>query len=164
MEGHDTCSAWAPLDPVARESAIEFVRGSHAWPPMRQPNFAGMTTQDDARDQVAYDVDGADAHLAPFPDVEGDRGAHDIVGWAMEPGDVVVFNGRAVHGGSGNLARGRGLRVFNTQWCGDDVRVRFRESGMDPDHTDAMRGVGLNDGDRLGNTDLYPMVWCDSRN
>ena len=58
----------------------------------------------------------------------------------------------------------RGLRVFNTQWCGDDVRVRFRESGMDPDHTDAMRGVGLNDGDRLGNTDLYPMVWCDSRN
>jgi ectoine hydroxylase-related dioxygenase (phytanoyl-CoA dioxygenase family) len=76
----------------------------------------------------------------------------------MEPGDVVVFNGRMVHGGSGNLAPDRDLKVFNTQWLGDDVRVVFRPEGMSPDHSAAMTAAGLSSGDRIG-TDLYPQLW-----
>ncbi|MCP4794135.1 MAG: hypothetical protein GY882_12520, partial [Actinomycetia bacterium] len=79
-------------------------------------------------------------------------------GWAMEPGDVVVFNARIVHGGSGNLAPDRELKVFNTQWLGDDVRVLFRPEGMDPDNSAVMTEVGLSSGDRIG-TDLYPELW-----
>ena len=30
VEGADTCSLWIPLDPVRRESAVEFVAGSHS--------------------------------------------------------------------------------------------------------------------------------------
>ena len=73
----------------------------------------------------------------------------------MAPGDCVAFNGRIIHGGSGNLAPDRDLKVFNTQWLGDDVRVCFREEGMDPDHSAVMREQGLEHGDRIG-TDLYP--------
>ena len=76
----------------------------------------------------------------------------------VQPGDVVVFNGRIVHGGSGNLAPDRDLKVFNTQWLGDDVRVLFRPEGMSPDHSAAMTEVGLSSGDRIG-TDLYPQLW-----
>jgi len=50
------------------------------------------------------------------------------------------------------------LRVFNTKWAGDDVRVTFRPTGMDPDHSQVMRDAGLAPGDRLG-TDLYPEIW-----
>ena len=153
VEGFDTCSSWMPLVPVERRSALEFVRGSHRWTERyQQTNFGAMTG--DARDQVDFSTDDR----VPFPDIEGDRESFDIVSWDMEPGDVAIFNARMIHGGSGNLAPDRDLQVFNTQWLGDDVRVRFREEGMDPDHSQVMRSVGLGPGDRMG-TDLYPTVW-----
>lgn len=152
VEGFQTCSSWMPLVPVAKTSCLEIVRGSHRWPEhFQQENFGAMTG--DERDQVSF---GDDA--VPFPDIEGNRDDYDIASWDMEPGDVIVFNGRSIHGGSGNLAEGRELKVFNTKWTGDDVRVIFRSTGMDPDHSEAMTKVGLAPGDQLG-TDLYPEVW-----
>lgn len=150
--GFDTCSVWMPLVPVQMKSALEFVRGSHRWPNrFRQTNFGAMTG--DARDQVNFD-DGYE----PFPDIEGKRADFDLISWDMEPGDIAVFNARIIHGGSGNLEPDRELRVFNTQWLGDDVRVMFRPEGMDPDHSQVMTERGLQPGDRVA-TDLYPEVW-----
>lgn len=152
VSGFDTCSAWMPLVPVEASSALEFVRGSHRWSNRyRQTNFGALTG--DERDQVHFDDD-----LEPFPDIEGDRNGFDLVSWDMEPGDVAIFNARIIHGGSGNLAPDRGLEVFNTQWLGDDVRILFRSTGMDPDHSQVMTELGLQPGDRIG-TDLYPEVW-----
>lgn len=152
VEGFDTCSSWMPLVPVEKKSALEFVRGSHRWNlTYRQTNFGALTG--DQRDQVWFD-DGSE----PFPDIEGRRPEFDIVSWEMEPGDVAIFNARTIHGGSGNLAPDRELKVFNTQWLGDDVRIKFRSEGMDPDHSAVMTEAGLTPGDRVG-TDLYPEVW-----
>lgn len=154
VEGFDTCSAWMPLVPVAKESALECVAGSHRWiERYLQTNFGELTG--DPRDQIVYD--DADDRV-PFPDIEGDRERYDIRSWEMEPGDVVVFNGRTIHGGSGNLAEGADLRVFNTKWLGDDVRVIFRDEGMDPDHSAVMTAAGLGPGDRVG-PPLYPEIW-----
>ncbi len=153
VEGFQTCSSWMPLVPVKKQSALEMVRGSHRWDQnYRQTNFGALTG--DARDDVNF----ADDDTVPFPDIDGQRDLYDIVSWDMEPGDVVCFNGRTIHGGSGNLPNDRELKVFNTKWVGDDVRVKFRETGMDPDHREAMTSVGLRDGDSLG-TDLYPLIW-----
>jgi len=152
VEGFDACSAWMPLVPVERASTLEFVAGSHRWAQkFRQENFGALTGDD--RDRVEFD-DGT----VSFPDIEGNRDAYEILGWAMEPGDVLVFNARIIHGGSGNLAPDRDLKVFNTQWLGDDVRVLFRPEGMDPDNTAVMTEVGLSSGCRIG-TDLYPELW-----
>ena len=148
VEGFDTCSAWMPLVPVDRASTLEFVRGSHRW---GQRYLQGG--------YWAKNEDGTvDDGRVPFPDVEGDRDTFDIVGWAMAPGDVAIFNGRMIHGGSGNLAPDRDLQVFNTQWLGDDVRVAFRPEGMEPDHSSVMRAAGLHHGGRIG-CDLYPELW-----
>ena len=153
VEGFQTVSSWMPLVPVKKESALEMVRGSHRWNEnYEQTNFGAMTG--DTRDNV--DFTGTDT--VPFPDIEGERDRYDILSWDMEPGDVVCFNGRTIHGGSGNLPDDRELRVFNTKWLGDDVRVKFRETGMDPDHSQVMTEVGLKPGDVIG-TDLYPLVW-----
>ena len=154
VEGFDTCSVWMPLVPVEKKSALEFVRGSHLWKEkFRQTNFGALTGDD--RDQVEFADDGT----VPFPDIEGNRDAYEILSWDMEPGDCVAFNARIIHGGSGNLSPDRDLKVFNTQWLGDDVRVNFRPEGMDPDHSAIMAANGLKPGDRPG-TDLYPLVWA----
>lgn len=101
---------------------------------------------------------GQDSTLPPFPDIEGNRSDYDIVSWDMEPGDVAMFNARTIHGGSGLLEPGRELKVFNTKWLGDDVRVDFKPEGMDPDHSQVMTKIGLAPGDRV-TCDLYPEVW-----
>lgn len=153
VEGFDTCSAWMPLVPVEQRSALEFVRGSHRWTEkFAQTNFGAMTG--DARDQYVPDESGT----VPFPDVEGSRCDFDILSWDMEPGDVAIFNARMIHGGSGLLRSDRDLQVYNTQWLGDDVRIKFRSEGMDPDHSAVMTERGLRPGDRVG-TDLYPELW-----
>lgn len=156
VEGFQTVSSWMPLVPVKKESALEMVRGSHRWnEKYEQTNFGDMTG--DSRD----DVDFSGVETVPFPDIEGERDQYEILSWDMEPGDVVCFNGRTIHGGSGNLPVDRELRVFNTKWLGDDVRVKFRSTGMDPDHSQVMTSVGLQDGDEVG-TDLYPEIWSRS--
>jgi ectoine hydroxylase-related dioxygenase (phytanoyl-CoA dioxygenase family) len=144
VKGFDTCSIWMPLVGVEKKSALEFVRGSHRWPQQfRQVDFG------DGRD------DAIGENYEPFPDIEGNRDRYDIVSWNMEPGDCAIFNARTIHGGSGNLAGDRDLKVFNTQWLGDDVRVCFRPEGMDPDHSGMMQDLGLKPGQRIG-TDTYP--------
>jgi ectoine hydroxylase-related dioxygenase (phytanoyl-CoA dioxygenase family) len=154
VRGFDTCSVWMPLVPVEKSSALEFVRGSHRWPQkFRQTNFGALTG--DRRDRVEFNENGTVA----FPDIENHYDDYDIASWNMEPGDCVAFNARVIHGGSGNLSVDRELRVFNTQWLGDDVRIHFREEGMDPDHSAIMSEHGLKPGDRPG-TELYPQVWA----
>ena len=157
VEGFDTCSIWMPLVAVEKKSALEFVKGSHWWTQKyRQTNFGALSGDD--RDQVQYDAsDGYDEHV-DFPDVENNRDDYEILSWDMQPGDCVAFNARIIHGGSGNLAKGRELKVFNTQWLGDDTRVIFRPQGMDPDHREIMTANGLKPGDKPG-SHLYPQVW-----
>lgn len=153
VEGFNTCSIWMPLMSVEKKSALEFVKGSHRWPhKYKQTNFGALTGHED--DQVNYD----DSDTVPFPDIEGSREDYDILSWDMEPGDIAVFNARMIHGGSGNLAPGKALKVFNTQWLGDDVRINLRPEGMDPDHSAVMREHGLAHGDRVGGP-LYPMLY-----
>ena len=119
-----------------------------------QTNFGALTG--DERDQVVYDQ--VEDNLEPFPDIEGNREQYEILSWDMEPGDVAIFNARMIHGGSGLLHPDRDLKVFNTQWLGDDVRVMFRPEGMDPDHSQVMTEHGLAPGDRVGGP-LYPELW-----
>ena len=154
VEGFDCCSAWMPLVPVAKQSCLELVRGSHRWNEnYAKDNFGALAG--DARDQIQYDdTEG----LTPFPDIEGNRDQYDIVSWEMQPGDIILFNARTIHGGSGRLPQGTELRVFNTKWLGEDVRVCFRPEGMDPDHSEVMTELGLAPGDRISG-DLYPRVW-----
>ena len=47
VEWFDTCSAWMPLVPVAKRSALEFVKGSHAWyVRYAQTNFGVLTVDE----------------------------------------------------------------------------------------------------------------------
>ena len=92
-------------------------------------------------------------------DAEPER--YGVVSWDMQPSDCVAFNSRTVHGGSGKLDEDTELQVFTSKWLGDDARIKFRECGMDPDHSAIMTEYGFKPGDRPG-ADLYPKVWKQS--
>ena len=91
VDGRQNVSLWIPLDPVARDTSPEFVAGSHAWNRMFTP-----------RRFNAQPLYGDADSFAPLPDIDADRDAWDIRGYALEPGDAVCFHFLTVHGAPPN--------------------------------------------------------------
>lgn len=157
VDGFQTCTVWIPLVPVTAASALAVVPGSHKWGKrFLQANFGQFNP--DGHDKVPQSDFSIVADAVPMPDIDGEAETYQPTSYDMEPGDVLVFNGRTIHGGSGQLTAGNDLRVFTAKWCGDDVRVAFKEWGMDPDYSEEMTSAGLKPGDTLS-TDLYPELW-----
>lgn len=108
VKGAMSVSFWVPLDPVPRDRTIEFVAGSHrAGKEYRPDRFDGTNL---------YEGDESD----PVPAIDADRGAYNILGWEVEPGDAVAFNFRTLHGAPANRSAER-RRVISVRWVGDDA-------------------------------------------
>jgi ectoine hydroxylase-related dioxygenase (phytanoyl-CoA dioxygenase family) len=140
VSGRQVCSLWLPLDPVAEETAVEYVCGSHLWPEFSPYHF---------KDGTLYEGTG----LPPLPDIDGERARHRIARFAMEPGDVLVFQAMIVHGSPGNPSACR-RRALATRWTGDDARYRRRPGEV----AIPTRDPGLPHGARLEG-ERFPVVW-----
>ncbi len=123
VKGSQSVSFWLPLDPVPRDRTIEFVAGSHLWgKDFRPDRFDGTRL---------YEGDESE----PVPDIEGNRAGYDIRGWAVEPGDAVVFDFRTLHGAPANRSSER-RRVISLRWVGDDARFVRRLGRTSPPFPD----------------------------
>ena len=110
IEGLQSCSFWIPVDPVSRPATLEFVAGSHRGPWLMPRTFLS--------EEAKWFPEGS---LAELPDIEGHRSEFPILGWQVEPGDVVAFHMLALHA-SGSVEPGRRRRVFSVRTIGDDIR------------------------------------------
>lgn len=144
VDGEQVVSIWMPLDPVDRRTSVEFVAGSHRWGRWFAPRyFAGGA--------IYYDVEGS--IFEDIPDIEADRDAHEILGWAMEPGDAIVFHALTLHGAPGNHTANR-RRAYSTRWLGEDARYATRPGEISP----LIEGHGLSPGDPM-ECESFPVVW-----
>jgi ectoine hydroxylase-related dioxygenase (phytanoyl-CoA dioxygenase family) len=109
VEGRLNCSFWIPVDPVRRHSTLEFVAGSHLGPWLMPRSFMDH--------QAKWFPEGS---LQEMPDIEATRHERRILGWALEPGDVVAFHMLALHA-SGGVDGDRRRRVFSLRVLGDDM-------------------------------------------
>ena len=147
-QGNDACSAWLSLDPVPRETALEFVRGSHRW---------GTEFQRSEFFHFTYEVDKK-TNRHPFPDIETHRDDYEILAWEMEPGDCLIFHGMTAHGGSGDLPPGLGRRAVSVQWLGDDARFRLLAGRDDPHISEELLNHGVKPGEPVV-CDLCPVAF-----
>ena len=144
VDGEQVVSIWMPLDPVDRRTAVEFVAGSHRWGRWFAPRFF-------ASGAIYYDVEGS--IFEDIPDIEADRDEHEILGWAMEPGDAIVFHALTLHGAPGNHTANR-RRAYSTRWLGEDARYATRPGEISPQ----IEGHGLSPGDSM-ECESFPVVW-----
>jgi ectoine hydroxylase-related dioxygenase (phytanoyl-CoA dioxygenase family) len=160
VEGHDLIRVWTPCDPVPRELAIEVVRGSHRWNVTYRTNIPEAARQPAAQaGGYSYGNLDADLSLPPVPDIAGQRDSFDILGWAVEPGDVVVFHGHILHGAGGLPHHPLPRRAFAVLYAGDDERFLWRGDGSVPDNA-SLNGIRLLTGERLRDRpDAFPQVW-----
>jgi len=141
VEGAQTVSLWCPLDPV-RDASLRLIAGSHRWDKMVRP----VSWADDSDF-----YDGGD--WTPVPDPDADPGSVDVLEWDMDPGDVVLFDYRTVHGARGNMATSR-RRALSLRFVGDDARYVDRPGRTSP----PFPGHGMIAGQKL-REDWFPVVW-----
>jgi len=67
-------------------------------------------------DQAKWFPEGS---LEELPDIEAKRD-DEILGWDLEPGDVVCFHMLTLHAAAG-VGEGRRRRVFSVRLLGDDI-------------------------------------------
>jgi ectoine hydroxylase-related dioxygenase (phytanoyl-CoA dioxygenase family) len=121
IEGRQNVSFWIPVDPVSRPATLEFVAGSHRGPWLMPRTFMDQ--------QAKWFPEGS---LADLPDIEASRERLPVLGWAMEPGDVVCFHMLTLHAAGGVDGPNR-RRVFSLRFLGDDIVHAPRAWPTSPD-------------------------------
>jgi len=147
VAGSQIISFWITLDPVTRASSgLEFVKGSHRW----HQRYKAVPPNEDSFAIGAYLMD---TDLPAAPDFAELRGEHELLGWDMEPGDVLLFGPTVAHGSAGNASNERDRRALAFRYSGDDVVFAPRHASMP-----LLWEHGLAAGDRLSGP-LFPQVW-----
>ena len=141
VDGRQVCSLWMPVDPVDRESTVEFVAGSHLGPWLMPRTFMD--------NEAKWFPEGT---LQELPDIEGDREAFEILAWELEPGDVVYFHMLTLHAAGGATNRRRALSI---RCLGDDATHAPRPCKTSPDFPEL---ADLPAGAPMEHT-LFPVLW-----
>lgn len=144
VEAKQTLSLWIPLDPVARESAVEFVAGSHQWGKhFKAQSFTGEY------------YNHAHAKEAVLPDIDQHRADYDILGWDLQPGDAIAFDYLTIHGAPGNTSSEHARRAVSFRWLGDDAVYVNRGGKTSPQYPHLQEQ--LHTGDSLPE-DEFPVI------
>ena len=148
VSGHQVASVWLSLEPVtAQTGALRFVAGSHLGPvytPYLPPAQRHLLEAD------RHFFDGG-----AMPDIDADPARFPVISFDTQPGDVVLFSTRAVHGAFGS-AEDAPRRTFTVRFLGDDVRWQPKQSVFH----DWLREIDLREGDPISGP-RFPLAWPD---
>ena len=119
VDGRQNVSFWIPVDPVPRESTLEFLAGSHDGTWYMPRTFMSK--------QAKWFPEGS---LADLPDMALAENKARVIGWALQPGDAVAFHMLTLHAAPGSATR---RRVFSARYLGDDIVHAPREWRTSPE-------------------------------
>ena len=109
IDGAMNCSMWLPVDPVAVQSTLRFVAGSHLDGWLMPRSFMS--------NEAKWFPEGT---LKDLPDIDAEPDKFKILEWALEPGDALFFHMLTLHG-AGGVAGGKRRRVLSVRFMGDDI-------------------------------------------
>jgi ectoine hydroxylase-related dioxygenase (phytanoyl-CoA dioxygenase family) len=121
VDGTRLAVIWITFERVAKENSLELVRGSH-----RGIMYNGSRFDPDDDTAPLYQS----GTLPRLPNIEAERDRWDIVSWAVEPGDVLVFHPGMLHGGAPTLPSQR-RRTLSLRFFGDDAIYAPRSTGAE---------------------------------
>jgi len=159
VDGTQVCSTWVALTAAdADSSALEFVRGSHLWGRTFRPEFPALDGREPEEVEAAL-WEGIAEHIRSYDDVapafEDHPEDYEVVSWAVEPGDALLFDFRTVHRSGPNGGRRRRAAI-SWRWLGDDA-IWDPKPGADPIVTDA--DTTTEPGQVIRDDDTFPLVF-----
>ena len=143
VNGRDTCSLWIPLDPVPKETCVQFIAKSHKWGRWFTP-----------KKFVGTEYTNTDDGFEPMPDIDSELGNYELLSWEMSPGDCIAFNFLTVHGAPGNVSKASRRKAFAARFTGDDATFIRRSGEMSPPFPEIM----LDNGAKL-DSKTFPVLF-----
>ncbi|MCJ8298431.1 MAG: phytanoyl-CoA dioxygenase family protein [Pseudomonadales bacterium] len=141
VQGQQHVSFWIPLDSRSAQVSLKCVVGSHRWPKLVRPTkWSGNA-----------DFYADSSQFMDLPDI--DNGDFQIRSEAVEPGDVVAFNFKTVHGANANTLD-TSSRTLSFRLVGDDARYIQRPGKTSPNYPD----INQSSGERL-REDWFPIIY-----
>ncbi len=137
VAGEDLAVMWITFDGLKAQDSLEFVKGSH-----KGPLYNGSRFDLDDDTLPLHETDA----VPRLPDIEGRRDEFDIVSWAVNPGDVVIFHPATLHGGAPTRA-GQRRRTLTLRFFGKQAHYDLRPGPAGP----PIQGFHK----RLGQGDLF---------
>ncbi len=116
IQGNDLAVVWISFEPLSADESLEFVVGSHHGTLYDGSRF-------DPKDDTIPLYGTGD--LPRLPDIERSRDAYEIVSFAIDPGDAIVFHPAMLHGGAAT-ASGKTRRTLSLRYFGEDATVAWR--------------------------------------
>lgn len=158
VDGTQICSTWLALTAAdAASSALEFVRGSHAWDRTFRPEFPALEGQPPEEVEAAL-WRGVAAHIRSFDDVcppfEDHPDRYDVISFAVEPGDVLLFDYQTVHRSGPNSGANRRAAI-SWRWLGDDA---FWAPTLGTDPIVKPGDTVLEPGDLITDDAVFPLI------
>ena len=143
VSGDQTVSFWLPLESREQSVSLKCLAGSHSFPKEIRPT-SWSNNDSFYEDNEAF---------MDLPNI--DNGDFEIKQWATEPGDVVAFNFKSIHGANANIVDGLS-RTLSFRLLGDDVVYRQRLGRTSPNFPD----INQKNGERL-REDWFPTIWSN---
>jgi ectoine hydroxylase-related dioxygenase (phytanoyl-CoA dioxygenase family) len=143
VQGSQTVSFWLPLEARDVGLSLKCAAGSHKLDKEIRPTSWSSNESFYEDDSLFMDI----------PNVE--QSDFEIKQWAIEPGDVVAFDFRTLHGASANTKKSIS-RTMSFRLVGDDVRYRQRPGRTSPNFPD----IDQHTGERL-RADWFPIIWTN---
>ena len=158
VDGRQICSTWLSLSSAdASSSALEFVAGSHQWDVTYRPEFPGLEGKSPEELETIL-WPGLREYLATFeddcPQFETEPEKYRVISFAVEPGDVLLFDYRIVHRSGPNNGSSRRSAIA-WRWLGDDA-VWAPKFGADP--IIKPNQVSLRPNDRPDDGQWFPII------
>lgn len=156
--GSSMARTWMSIDAAPASISLHVVRGSHK--PLvtyrAVPADTGGALEQPG-EGFGYGVAEFDQSLPQIPDIDAHPERYESLGWDVEPGDMVVFDGAVIHGAGGADFYPNSRRAFAIMWGGADIRYCRSEGNATPDATlRAKRHVV--DGDLISEyPDVFPI-------
>jgi ectoine hydroxylase-related dioxygenase (phytanoyl-CoA dioxygenase family) len=122
-EGEHWANFWISFDPVPNENALEILTGTHLGPQYDYVPYDPQDPSNQSKRGEPFWGNQIDPPWPPAPDFEAqlaqDPPAYDVIGWGVEPGDVVVFHPHVIHGGAPTGPRYPRRRTLSLRFFGD---------------------------------------------
>ena len=143
VEGDQTVSFWLPLESREKSVSLKCAAGTHKFSKEIRPTSW-------SNNESFYENDAA---FIDLPDIE--NGDFVIKQWSTEPGDVVAFNFKIIHGANANILSSIS-RTLSFRLLGDDARYRERIGRTSPN----FENINQSNGERL-REDWFPIIWTN---
>ena len=148
------CVLWLPLEPVNKQDAIAWVKGSHLWNKL----FLRTRFNDGHKvDGVAGVVNGKKYEITP--DILNNKNNYEFLEWDLEVGDCVYFDIRTLHGALYETSPSSNINRFTLRMAKENSKIIYRGEWAREERA-FMEANGYKNGDDLAGK-MFPTLYSD---